>query len=119
MRSARPNALELLEAVQEFLLKRAVPKLSGHVAFEARVAVNLLDIARREVEEGPTLFEADVAELARLLESDASADALEAELLTLVGEGDISDRWDDLITYLRHRAERGLKIANPKYLEES
>jgi len=119
MRSARPNAFELLEAVQEFLVKRALPKLSGHVAFEARVAANLLDVARREVEEGPALLEADVAELAQLLRSDASPDALETELLTLVREGDISDRWDDIITYLRHRAERGLRVANPKYLEES
>lgn len=119
MRSARPNAFELLEAVQEFLVKRALPKLSGHVAFEARVAANLLDVARREVEEGPALLEADVAELAQLLESDATSDALETELLTLVREGDISDRWDDVVTYLRRRAERGLQVANPKYLEES
>jgi len=119
VRSARPNAFELLEAVQEFLLKRALSKLSGHVAFEARVAANLLDIARREVEEGPTLSETDVAELGRLLDSDGSPDALETELLTLVREGDISDRWDNVITYLRHRAERGLQVANPKYLEES
>jgi len=118
VKSARPNAFELLEAVQEFLQKRALPKLSGHVAFEARVAANLLDIARREVEEGSALFEADVAELAQLLESEGSADALEAELLTLVRAGDIGDRWGDVITYLRNRAERELQITNPRYLEE-
>jgi len=118
MTASRPTAVELLETVEEFVRNRVLPKLSGHAAFEARVAANLLTIARREIEEGPALSKADTAELAQFLQSDASADALEAELLTFIRDGDVSDQWNDLIAYLRRRAERGLQIANPKYMEE-
>ena len=115
----RPSALELLEAVQEYLQERALPKLSGHAAFEARIAANLLAIARREIEEGPRLLEEEAADLGRLLGMKGTPDLLEAELVALIREGDPGSRWDGLIAYLRRRAERRLRIANPKYLEES
>ena len=49
MPKERPSAIELVEAVQEFIQSRALPALSGHLAFEARVAANLLAVARREI----------------------------------------------------------------------
>jgi len=115
----RPTAIELLEAVQEFLQERALPRLSGHAAFEARIAANLLAIARREIEEGPRLLEEELAALERLLGSKGTPDELEAELVALIREGRLAPRWDDLMAHLRRRAEGRLGIANPKYLEES
>jgi hypothetical protein len=114
----RPTALELLEAIQEFLQERAIPKLSGHAAFEARVAANLLSIARREIEEGPRLLEGETADLERLLGRKGTLEDLETELLALIREGDPGSRWDDLIALLRRSAEGRLRITNPKYLED-
>jgi hypothetical protein len=115
----RPGALELLEAVQEFLQERAIPKLSGHAAFEARVATNLLAIARREIEEGPRLLEEEAADLERLLQRKGTPEALEAELVDLIRDGDPGSRREDLMAHLRRRAEGRLRIANPRYLDES
>ena len=114
----RPSALELLEAVGEFLLERAVPKLGGHAAFEARIAASLLAIARRELEEGPRILEEEKADLERLLGRTGTAGDLETALLGLIREGDPGPRWNDLIAHLRRRAEARLRIANPKYLED-
>ena len=36
----QPSALELVTAVKEFIEKHAMPQLSGHTAFHARVAAN-------------------------------------------------------------------------------
>lgn len=115
----RPSALELLETVQEFLQERAVEKLSGHAAFEARIAANLLAIARRELRQSPKLSEDEAAELEKLLDTQGTPDELEAALVALIREGDPGSKWTDLLAHLHRRAEGRLRIANPKYLEES
>jgi len=114
----RPTAAELLEAVQEFLRDRALPALTGHAAFEARVASNLLAIARRELEAGPALSRAEVEGMKRLLGKDADPEALEAALVALIREGDLEGRWEDLLAHLGRVAEGKIRIANPKYLEK-
>jgi hypothetical protein len=45
----RPTAAELLEAVQKFLQDEAVPALSGHLQYQARVAANVVGIVGREI----------------------------------------------------------------------
>jgi hypothetical protein len=44
----RPTAEELLEAVGRFLADEAVPALTGHLKFQARVAANVVRIVGRE-----------------------------------------------------------------------
>ena len=119
MAADRPDARELLEAVQEFLAERVVGKLSGHAAFEARVAANLLAVARREIELGPQLAADDAAGLAALLGKTGEPEELEAALVALIREGDLAPKWHALITHLRRSAEERLRISNPRYLEES
>lgn len=114
----RPDAAELLEAVEEYLRDRALPALSGHAAFEARVAVNLLTIARRELDLGPALSGAETERMKRLLGRDGSPEDLEAALVDLIREGDLASRWDELMAHLRQTAEGKIRIANPKYLED-
>ena len=119
MSADRPSALELIEAVQEFLQDRAVEKLSGHAAFEARIAANLLAIASREIQQGPKLAADEAAGLEKLLARKGTPEELEAALVGLIREGDPDANWDDLVAHLRRRAENRLRITNPKYLEES
>ncbi|MEM8920604.1 MAG: DUF6285 domain-containing protein, partial [Pseudomonadota bacterium] len=44
-----PSVEELIEAVKSFITETAAPQLTGHSAFHARVAVNALDIALRDM----------------------------------------------------------------------
>ena len=62
-----PHPEQLLAAVARFLRDDALPALARHgegaLAYQARVAANMLDIARRELVNAPA---DDAAELARL-----------------------------------------------------
>ena len=51
----RPTAVELLEAVREFLGQDVMPAVEGRVRFHTRVAVNALGMLERELRLGPEL----------------------------------------------------------------
>ena len=116
MASDRPNATELIETVREFLHDRLLPTLTGHAAFEVRIAANLLAIALRELEHGPKAVEAARGRLARIVGRDGTVDELEAALVQRIQAGDSAARarrsGPDLWETVRDR----LAIANPKYL---
>jgi len=60
----QPSASELLDGVAEFMRKELMPRLSGRVAFHARIAVNVLAIVRREMTLGPAAAAREAARLA-------------------------------------------------------
>ena len=76
MPSNRPTKEELLEAVIEFLEKRVMPELDKHTAFHTRVAANVLNIVRRELEQGPGLDAAERDRLKDLLGKDGTLEGL-------------------------------------------
>lgn len=116
MAEDRPNGTELIETVGEFLKDRALPTLTGHMAFEVRIAANLLAIALREIEKRPVMDEAARRRLIELLECDGGLDELEAELVRRIRTGKISVSDERLLSHLKQSARDGLEIANPKYL---
>jgi Domain of unknown function (DUF6285) len=95
----RPTALELLEAVTEFLSEEILPTIEApRLRFRTLVALNALGIAYRELGsagQGPT-------------------DARLRELAERIRAGDV--RPDDLRLLKGHVAEK-LTISNPAYLD--
>ena len=69
-----PTAAELLEAAAAFLREVAVPQLSGHASFHARVAANALDIVKREIELRPAAERDEHDRLKALLRTDGLID---------------------------------------------
>jgi hypothetical protein len=97
--SDRPTALELLEAVEEFLSSEALPTLDDQrLKFRTLVAINALGIARRElVADKPGLGEDEIRELARRIRAgDVPADAH---------------------AILKEHVAAKLRVSNPQYLE--
>ena len=97
--SDRPTALELLEAVEEFLSSELLPTLDDQrLKFRTLVAMNALGIARRELEaDEPGLGEDEIRELARTIRAgDVPADAH---------------------AILKEHVAAKLRISNPQYLE--
>ena len=97
--SDRPTALELLEAVEEFLASELLPTLDDQrLKFRTLVAMNALGIARRELEaDEPGLGEDELRELARRIRAgDVPADAH---------------------AVLKEHVAAKLRISNPQYLE--
>lgn len=114
----RPTAAELLEAVSEFL-ERDVMTLEGRVAFDGRVARNVVDIVRRELALGPEADERERARLSDLLDRDADdlAEA-NAELARRLRDGSLDSRQAALVDHLKATARDKLEIANPRELDE-
>jgi hypothetical protein len=97
----RPSALELIEAVSEFLSTEVLPVADDHrLKFRTLVALNALAIARRELqsESNSLLLEEEVAELARRIRS-----------------GDIPE---DALPLLKEHVAAKLRVSNPSYLEK-
>jgi hypothetical protein len=98
----RPTALELIEAVTEFLSTEVLPTATDHrLKFRTLVALNALGIAYRELSAEPSntvlLGEGEVAELARRIRS-----------------GDVPE---DALPLLKAHVAEKLRVSNPGYLE--
>jgi hypothetical protein len=96
----RPNALELIEAVTEFLAEEVLPAATDHrQKFRTLVALNALGIAYRELQSGEEqLSEAELAELAQRIRA--------------------GDPPDDALPLLKEHVAAKLRISNPGYLEK-
>jgi hypothetical protein len=97
----RPNALELLEAVNEFLAGEVLPLMDDHrMKFRTLVALNALGIAYRELaavgDEGPS--EGELRDLARQIRAGGVPDGA--------------------LPLLKEHVAAKLRISNPRYLEK-
>ncbi len=119
MAQDRPTAIELLEAVREFLEQRVMPELDGHTAFFTRVSINVLAMLERELELGPGADEAEAKRLRALLGEDGDLARLNALLARRLREGALDDRRQEVVAHLRQTVRDKLAIANPRYLDES
>jgi hypothetical protein len=84
-----PTIAELLQAAAAFLREVAVPQLSGHASFHARVAANALDIVTRELELRPAAERNEHARLKALLDSDGSLEELNSLLSRRIAAGEL------------------------------
>ncbi|MGH7895508.1 MAG: DUF6285 domain-containing protein [Candidatus Binatia bacterium] len=129
----RPTALELLDAVRQFVETQLVPALEGARQFHARVAANVLAIVGRELRDGDAQLGDEWQRLTTLTsraaggEPPAGAAALRtavaelnAELAARVRAGDADGEpfRRAVLAHLHATVEEKLRIANPAYLEE-
>jgi hypothetical protein len=96
----RPTALELIEAVTEFLSTEALPTATDQrLKFRTLVAMNALGIAARELQASNKLLlkPGEVAELARRIRA-----------------GDVPEH---ALPLLKEHVAAKLRVSNPAYLE--
>ena len=106
-----PNAIELLEAVREWIDREVVPATDGRLRFHARVASNVLAMVEREIELGPSQTAAHAERLARLGVAD------DAELAAAIRDRRFDDRGEELRSLLAEMVADKLAVANPRYLD--
>lgn len=110
----RPRAPELIEAVREFL-ERILPELKGHSAFHGRVAANVLDIVKRELELTPSSDSAEHARLRALLGTDGTLDELNRLLCQRIRSGELPLDAPGLVEHLRETTLAKLAVDQPRY----
>ena len=106
----RPSADELLEALKEWLERDVAAVDDARIAFHARVAVNIVEMVRRE----HMMADEVGARREAMLESLGVAD--EAELVESIRSGAHDDDLAGLLARLRPTIEDKVRVANPRYL---
>ncbi len=107
----RPDAIELVETVREFLRNEVVDAVDGQLAFHLRVAVNALGIVDRELRLGP---ENAVDHLARLADLGCADDA---DLAARIRAGELDDRYPEVASAVRELVWDKIAVMNPKYVD--
>lgn len=106
----RPTAAELIESVREWLEKDVLPSVEGRLTFHTRVAINSLDIVKRELD---TQVETDSVhqEMLKELAVDSTA-----ELSQQIRSGEFDNSLLSLLNALAPAIENKVRVSNPKYL---
>lgn len=107
----KPDADQLLAAVAEYLRDELAPDVPERHRYHLRVAVNVLEIVRRELALGPAQEQAHRERLAALGVAD------DAELARRLRSGE-TDPASVRAAVLESVVDK-LRVANPRYLEES
>jgi Domain of unknown function (DUF6285) len=110
-----PTVAELLATTAAFLRDVAVPQLSGHAAFHARVAANALDVVKRELELRPAAERDEHARLTGLLHSDGSLEELNALLSRRIAAGEVSLQTPGLAAHLWATTLAKVAVDQPTY----
>jgi len=111
----KPTLAEIVTAVREFIETKAIPELTGHTAFHARVAANALAIAERELAGGPAAADEERARLKTLLGRDGTLDQLNRALAARIASGDITLQTPGLADHLRRTTLDKVAIDQPSY----
>ena len=106
----RPTASELLEALHEWMERDLLPGVEGRLQFHTRVAINMVDIVRRELELGP---DQDVRHQEVLASFGMNDDA---ELAAAIRDGNFDSHLAEVLIRLRSVVEDKVRVANPRYL---
>lgn len=110
-----PSLAEILEATSAFLREVAVPQLSGHAAFHARVAASALDLVNRELELRPAAEHDEHARLENLLQQDGSLEELNAALSERIAAGAVDLQTPGLAEHLWATTLAKLAVDQPTY----
>jgi Domain of unknown function (DUF6285) len=105
----RPTVREIVEAVREWLERDVMSSPDRRLAFNGRVAVNMLGIVERELRDGPSQRTAHAERLAAL---GCSSDA---ELAAAIRSGALDDRYAEVKAALVDAVADKVAVANPKY----
>jgi len=124
----RPEHTDLIDAIQEFLIKEVLPAVKDNdaVAYKTLVSWNMLGVVSRELKNGRTLLEQDTAALAQMLGEKIDPHELAdralwqkaqelsrgvAKKIRASKAGVNSEEWGAVKEILKHN----LQISNPRY----
>ncbi|MEO1058121.1 MAG: DUF6285 domain-containing protein [Actinomycetota bacterium] len=107
----RPTALELVEAVREWVARDVQSATDGRLRYHARVAINVLAMVERELALGADHAERHAARLVELGVAD------DAELAAAIRSGELGSDEAELRAALLAATLDKLAVANPTYAE--
>lgn len=113
----QPSVPELVQAVKNFIDDTAAPNLTGHAAFHARVASNVLATVLRDLEAREVNDRAEMAGLLALLgeTGERSLDALNRDLCERIRTGAMTADTPGLLDHLKRTTMAQVEVDQPRY----
>ncbi len=111
----KPDIADLMKAVHDFISAEIAPALTGHDAFSARVASNVLALMQREFELGPAFRAAEQARLEVLLNETGTLEGLNRALCEKIAIGELGLEDESLMAHLKRATMGKLAIDQPNY----
>ena len=111
----KPDIADLMKAVHDFIRIEIAPALTGHDAFSARVASNVLALMQREFELGPAFRAAEQARLEALLNQTGTLEGLNRALWEKIAIGALGLEDESLMAHLKRATMGKLAIDQPNY----
>ncbi len=108
-----PTPQELVKAVADFL--RHELAVSGHSAFQLRVAINALDLVTRQLRLADHSDAAELARLSELLGAGGSLSELNRVLAGQIGSGELDLQTKGLAAHLWQTTLDKLAVDQPNY----
>lgn len=112
-----PSQAEMIAAVKSFIDDTARPALSGHAAFHALIASNVLATVLREIEQRPKAESEELARLTALLGAgeNETLTTLNGKLCELLRNGDMDLSTPGLLEHLKTTTFDQLSVDQPGY----
>lgn len=112
-----PTDLELLGAVRSFLKEDVLPKLEGDLAYNTRIATNLLAMLERSFSLDSEVISVETSGLQKILGSGVgkSCSELNRELSRGLRANTIDWRTDDVRDHMFHTVLDKIRVDNPNY----
>jgi Domain of unknown function (DUF6285) len=110
-----PTPEELITAVADFLRNDIAPGISGHNAFKLRVAINALDLVRRQLALEQVGSAAEVARLTQLLGMQGALGELNRTLADRIAKGGLDLQTPGLTEHLWQTTMDKLAVDQPNY----
>ncbi|MFP6638976.1 MAG: DUF6285 domain-containing protein, partial [Myxococcota bacterium] len=120
----RPEATELLQAVENFLRQELLPSLEGHLGYQVRVAANVVGMVAREIDSEEAELDAEWTGLMDLLGEASEKPARRTDLRAAIvdanrvlveriraGEVDSGPLRGEVLTHLRSAVQAKLRVA--------
>lgn len=111
----RPDKVELLDAVQDHLVNKLMPNLSGADAFYVRVATNALNVILRELQMPEQDNEQEMKRLNTLLKTEGSLLELNKALCKAIRSGELQGSDPVLRDHLWKTTMTKIAVDNPRY----
>ena len=113
----QPSVAELVQAVKNFIDNTAAPNLTGHPAFHARVASNVLATVLRDLEARTSNEAAERAGLVALLDCDPALDleTMNQRLCDEITAGRITAETPGLLAHMKKTAIAQVEVDQPRY----
>jgi hypothetical protein len=110
-----PTPIELTKAVADFLRNEITPIISGHNAFKLRVAINILDLAARQLTLEKDSDREELERLTNLLGMKGTVMELNRVLAERIAKGELDLRTSGLAAHLWQTTMEKLAVDQPNY----